>query len=179
MVCWFWILRITDTAMSREKVNPPRIAAIATQCQAARNGIQTIHTYLETQLPFAYVHLIAMLVNLNNIVVCVICGVKLGEFHRTSNTFGILSMALQVLVVPTIYQGLLSISVVIYDPFGPDVLDFPVVAYAKYVADNCYAAFTSQEHVPALDAVPPPDADEGSPRRPHGELPASPSARTP
>ena len=45
------------------------------------------------------------------IEVCVICGVKLGEFHRTSNTFGILSMALQVLVVPTIYQGLLSISV--------------------------------------------------------------------
>ena len=40
-------------------------------------------------------------------------------------------MAVRLVLVPLIYQGLLSISVVIYDPFGPDVLDFPVVAYAK------------------------------------------------
>ena len=47
------------------------------------------------------------------------------------NSFGVLSMAVRLVLVPLIYQGLLSISVVIYDPFGPDVLDFPVVAYAK------------------------------------------------
>ena len=43
--------------------------------------------------------------------VCVLCGVKLAEYHRDQNTFGILSMALRIFVVPTIYQGLLSISV--------------------------------------------------------------------
>ena len=42
----------------------------------------------------------------------------------------------------------------------------------------CFAHMQIRCQVPALDAVPPPDADEGSPRRPHGELPASPSART-
>ena len=35
----------------------------------------------------------------------------------------------QVIVIPFVYDGLLAISYMIHDPFGEDMLDFPITAY--------------------------------------------------
>lgn len=54
------------------------------------------------------------------------------------------------LLVCFIYQGLLAISYVVHDPFGEDLLDFPILAYTQYAADCCDAVIRAQEQVPAL-----------------------------
>merc|ERR1719265_236158 len=71
---WVWILRICGEGFDAAKLPPPRYNAIMAKAMQARDGIQTIHTYLDTQLPFAYVHLITLLVNLQNVVFAIKCG---------------------------------------------------------------------------------------------------------
>ena len=41
--------------------------------------MQTIHTYFDTQLPYAYVHLIAFMVALTNLATAMRCGVVLAN----------------------------------------------------------------------------------------------------
>lgn len=72
---WAWILRLCSMGFKEGDVPPPRMSHIQAQCVHARDGIQTIHTYLQTQLPLAYVHLITFLVNIQNLVVSVKGGV--------------------------------------------------------------------------------------------------------
>merc|ERR1719253_2267816 len=66
MVMWAWIARITNEAMLHCKGPEPysnHLFVMLDICVKARRAIQTIHTYLQTPLPFAYVHLVAFLVD--------------------------------------------------------------------------------------------------------------------
>jgi hypothetical protein len=65
---------------------------------------------------------------------------------------GIMSDIVYLVLVPFSYQGLLSISYIIHDPFGDDMLDFPVMAYTEYVKDTCSALDLAQKSCPALEA---------------------------
>lgn len=151
MVMWAWIMRIAqETFESARGPRPhaPKLMAVFNQCIAARNGIQVIHTYLKTQLPFAYVHLLTLLVNVNNLVVSIKCGIVFivalaKDDHQTMGY-----QFLMLMLVPVLYHGLLSISYVIQDPFGEDVLDFPIAAFVEYVAQCCDAAIVAQENYP-------------------------------
>merc|ERR1719440_833111 len=148
MVMWAWIMRICqETFESARGPRPhaPKLMMVFNQCIAARNGIQVIHTYLQTQLPFAYVHLLTLLVNVNNLVVAIKCGavfiVALAKDDHQTMAYQLLMLVL----VPVLYHGLLSISYVIQDPFGEDMLDFPIAAFVEYVAQCCDAAIVAQE----------------------------------
>merc|ERR1719440_786937 len=153
MVMWAWIMRIcqeTFEAARGPRPHAPKLMLIFNQCLSARNGIQTIHTYLKTQLPFAYVHLLTLLVNVNNLVVSIKCGAVFivalaNDDHQTMGY-----QFLMLMLVPVLYHGLLSISYVIQDPFGEDVLDFPIAAFVEYVAQCCDAAIVAQEVYPGV-----------------------------
>jgi hypothetical protein len=54
MVTWSWIMAVADDAFMKAGAQPAKMTAVLKKCLAARDGIQTIHTYLHTQLPFAY-----------------------------------------------------------------------------------------------------------------------------
>merc|ERR1719329_754447 len=156
MVMWAWIMRLTqETFESARGPRPhaPKLMLIFNQCMSARNGIQCIHAYLKTQLPFAYVHLLTLLVNVNNIVVSVKCGAVFtvalsnGDIQTCGYQF------LMLVLVPVLYHGLLSISYVIQDPFGEDVLDFPIAAFVEYVAQCCDAAIVAQDVYPGVPGL--------------------------
>merc|ERR1712138_126986 len=38
----------------------------------------------------------------------------------------------------------------VHDPFGEDLLDFPIMAYSSYIASACDAVIRGQENCPAL-----------------------------
>jgi len=156
MVMWAWIMRLSqETFESARGPRPhaPKLMMVFNQCIAARNGIQCIHTYLKTQLPFAYVHLLTLLVNVNNIVVSVKCGAVfiVAMANDDPQTMGY--QFLMLMLVPVLYHGLLSISYVIQDPFGEDMLDFPVAAFVEYVAQCCDAAIVAQEVYPGTPGL--------------------------
>lgn len=151
MACWAWIMRVAHVALQQSKAPPPRFAAIQNKCCSARDGIQTIHTYLHTQLPFAYVHLISFLVNTQNLVVAVKTGVVFAEAMRLGEPQRMVQQVLTCVIVCLIYQGLLAISYMVHDPFGEDLLDFPIMAYSSYIASACDAVIRAQENCPALE----------------------------
>lgn len=151
MTMWGWIMRLCQSTFSEAEgpaPHAPKLTQVFQQCISARNGVQTIHTYLQTQLPFAYVHLITLIVECNNIVVGITCGVVFMVAWDKGDTPDCVYQILMFLLVPVLYHGLLSISYVIHDPFGEDMLDFPIAAFVEYVAQCCDAAQVAQETFP-------------------------------
>lgn len=150
VLMWTWVLMLTSRVTEDYNINSGKFRDIALQCTKARNGISTIHTYLRTQLPFAYVHLVTFMVNLNNFFVAIKCGflfalaIKEGQTGRAINQFFF------VCIVPPLYQGLLTISFIIHDPFGEDLLDFPIMAFQEYINEAASSMTTMGCRCPAL-----------------------------
>jgi hypothetical protein len=132
VVMWCWILMLVAKICEDLEIAPGKYRDVAMECISARNGISLIWTYLRTQLPFAYVHLVTFLVNLNNLVVSVKCGMVLSMAIKATAWSQCVNQVLFLFIVPPLYQGLLGISHVIHDPFGEDLLDFPVMAFQEY-----------------------------------------------
>jgi predicted membrane chloride channel (bestrophin family) len=176
---WVWILRVCEKAFAQAKLPPPRYNMVLSKATQVRDGIQTIHTYLDTPLPFAYVHLVCLLVNLQNLVFAAKGGTVAAVAYANNDNQSICVQVLMVLIVCVIYQGLLCISYIVSDPFGDDLLDFPVVAYTEYLSwsfasiDRAVAdcpALTAQKLEHLLGSQPPPD-QEGAEKK--AEPPAS------
>jgi len=147
LAVWAWILRICSDGLQDKG---PRFAVLQAECLQAREGIQTIHTYLYTQLPFAYVHLLTWLVNVQNFVVAVTGGVVFAIALDQGNYVKCAQEVFMIIIVCVIYEGLLDITYVIHDPFGDDLMDFPVQAYTSYVAASVNAVQKAQHACPAI-----------------------------
>jgi len=150
VVLWCWILMLVAKLSDELCIAPGKYRDVAMECVAARNGISLIWTYLRTQLPFAYVHLVTFLVNLNNLVVSVKCGMVLGMAIQAHSWSQCVNQILFLFIVPPLYQGLLGISHVIHDPFGEDLLDFPVMAFQEYTNESAVTVTGAGYKCPAL-----------------------------
>jgi len=151
MIMWCWILRLLQESFVYARGPLPlavHVDCIEEVCESARNGIQTVHTYLQTQLPFAYVHLITVIVNVNTFIVCVKSSVVGSIAYATGSYERFVKELITLLLVTTLYQGLLSISYVIHDPFGEDSLDFPLHTFTEYVARITSDVLKAQESYP-------------------------------
>lgn len=162
MILWAWIMRVSVSAMDHNKSPPPRTSAVMAECVQAREGMATINTYLDTQLPFAYVHLITLLVNVQNIVVSIKAGIIFATAVPGKNYFVMVQQIVTVMLVCFIYQALLQISYMIMDPFGDDVLDFPIKAYQAYLAATVDAMMEAQPECPVV-------AEDGTLHRPRAK----------
>lgn len=147
---WTWIMHISVKAMDIAKTPGPRTVLIEQQCFLARDALGIIHAYVLTKLPFAYVHLITFFVNLHHLVAAIETGYFVTKYLAQDKYFGVCISVGSLVVMIIIYQGLLGISYMILDPFGDDVLDFPVRHYMRFVAANVDALLGAQDHCPAL-----------------------------
>lgn len=150
IMVWSWIAR--TCRMGFEGLPPPNFNIIQQRCIMATQSIQLIDMFLCTQLPFAYVHLLTWLVHVQNVVVALNAGLAISQYWDKDVQKCVMEILLA-LVVCLIYQGLLSISYVIEDPFGDDLMDFPVMAYTSNIASTLHAVQTAQIHCPALDRL--------------------------
>lgn len=129
---WSWIAAVCVQVLEEHAIPSCKQRDILLQCVQARDGISLIWSHLGTQLPFAYVHLVIILVNLSNLVMVTSCGVVLAGDLRTGDYIHAASQVMFIVVIPLLYQGLLAVSYIISNPFGDDLLDFPVMAYQEY-----------------------------------------------
>jgi len=159
MMMWAWIMRICVASLDHNKSPAPIAAKIIKHCCEAREGMAAIEHYLGTQLPFAYVHLITLLVNMQNIIFSILSGVTVAVNLGMQNVAGIIIQIVACFVVVLIYQSLLQITVHVQDPFGDDVLDFPIKSYTTYIATMIDAFFEAQLPCPVV-------AEDGSLKRP-------------
>jgi len=152
MVIWAWIMHVITDAMDHDKTPSASRQAVIHQCTAARDGMANINMYLDTQLPFAYVHLITLLVNVQNILMALKSGLTFARAVPRNDPFVMVQQVLTTAIIVFIYQALLTISYTIMDPFGDDVLDFPVRAYKAYVASIVDAMMGAGRGCPAVSS---------------------------
>jgi len=152
MVIWAWIMHIVSDAMDHDKTPAPSRQAVIGQCLAARDGMANINMYLDTQLPFAYVHLITLLVNVQNILMSIKSGLKFATAVGQGDPFIMIQEMMTTAIIVFIYQALLTIAYTIMDPFGDDVLDFPIRAYEAYVASIVDAMMGAGRGCPAVSS---------------------------
>jgi len=159
MMMWAWIMRICLGSLDHNKSPPPVAAQVIKHCLNAREGMSTINAHLDTQLPFAYVHLITLLVNVQNLVFAILSGITIAKAYANGNKTVILQQVVSCVLVTFIYQALLQITYVVLDPFGDDVLDFPIKAYTTFIATMVDAIFEAQQPCPVV-------AEDGTLKRP-------------
>lgn len=153
MVCWGWVVRVCQESLQEANGPMPysvQYARICELCGEARDSIDNISMFLQTQLPFVYVHLITLLVDVNNVLFILKCGVISAVAFMSEDYQRLSAEILTCTCVPILYRGLLSISYVIHDPFGEEILDFPVGGYAAYVADCVSDVIKAQERFPGV-----------------------------
>jgi len=149
-VMWAWILLLAAKTMEEHAVAPSKQRDVTIEVVKARDAIEKITTYMQTQLPFAYVHLVTLLVNLNNVIMALKCGVVMSDQINEKNYMYAGAQVVFLFTCPLLYQGLLSVSNVIHDPFGEDLLDFPVMAYQEYANEASVAITAFTFMCPAL-----------------------------
>lgn len=150
MILWVWIMRISMSAMYHQKSPNPRIGAVLTECTRATDGINTINEYMDTQLPFAYVHLITFLVNVQNIMLAINAGLRFATALPELRYLIMISQFAMVCAVCFLYQALLQITYIVMDPFGDGALDFPVQAYSTYLASTIHALLEAHPQCPVV-----------------------------
>jgi predicted membrane chloride channel (bestrophin family) len=146
---WSWILRLCQFAWI--DLPPPIFNPIQVLCTQAKSSIDNIYTYQRTQMPFAYTHLVACLTHAQNVFVAIQAGLRI-SLDIASTEAWVREIAMAVIAC-LIYQGLLALTYIIEDPFGDDLLDFPVKSYTAYVMASVNAVQKAQWHSPALQKL--------------------------
>jgi len=116
----------------------------------AREGMALINAHFDTQLPFAYVHLICLLVNLQNVVFAVVSGMHCAISYSKNDIPAIIQQVGACLLIGVVYQGIFGLTYVILDPFGDDALDFPLPALRAYHASLVDAILRAQQPCPVV-----------------------------
>lgn len=162
---WVWIAGVFQQLTSRGKLSSRMLVALYSICAHARSCVgrgRGVFAYLDTQLPFSYVHLIAIIVHLSNLLLAVKCGTlaavaswnlvrpetKRDPVSDMENAQVLLLQVFFVIVVPFFYLAFLEVGASVSDPFGEKFEDFPRAAYRTWVRNECEAFLSAGESPP-------------------------------
>jgi len=139
---WAWISALSTEAMDMCKVDPPVMNILFVELNDALVGLNSIREHINTQLPFPYVHMITFCVYTYIYYFACVSGMRCClAFRQMRYTEFAIEFAL-IFTVPIMYHGLLQICNYLSDPFGGDIIDFPMMAYQMRV---CTATQTMKE----------------------------------
>lgn len=158
-VVWVWIAGIFQGLAQQGKISSRLLVQIYGICSSARMSINGVFTYVDTQLPYAYVHLLGVIVHLNNILVAAKCGIVsaiainqlMRPEHETpiSDAENVQVLCLQILTLvamPIVYHALLIEAASLSDPFGDQ--GFPGTAYRCFMRAECKGFQQAGEDLP-------------------------------
>merc|ERR1712113_1326925 len=143
-------MKICLNALDHNRSIAPLSNHVMNECIKAREGMALINSHLDTQLPFAYVHLICFLVNLQNVVYAIVSGMQCSVSYAKGDSRSIIMQVISCMLIGIIYQAIFGITYVILDPFGDDVLDFPQPAFKAYNATLVDAVLKAQQPCPVV-----------------------------
>merc|ERR1719329_267310 len=103
---------------------PPVLVKMLSYCMDARQGVENISMVLAAPLPFPYVHLVCLLVHLSALFQCLQSGLALAA-EPVLGVQRIVFELVLLLAMNSLYCGLLCLAVVLWNPFGDDIVDLP------------------------------------------------------
>lgn len=162
---WVWIAGIFQRLAERGKLSSRFLVVAYNICSRARASVgrgRGAFTYLDTQLPFPYVHLLSVLVHLNNLAIAGKCGIlsavaiwNLRASESKSKGKGciadsehiqvLLLQVVFVLLAPALCHAVLAEVAGLGDPFGDRFQDFPRRAYHIWMRSECEALLAAGE----------------------------------
>lgn len=144
LLVWKWITHELSELANNGKLPPkmsPAFVHILEDCKNAREAIGMLESVIFLQMPYIYVHLLAMLIQLFCVLNSITCGLGMGihaarlvhHLHRpgseeswVNNIEKIGAFVLLLGVGPLIYQTSLSVSLELSLPFGRTSADLPM-----------------------------------------------------
>jgi uncharacterized Tic20 family protein len=133
---WVWLASVITQLHSASPsltCGAPHYCALLSAIELGRGGIADIQTYLETPIPFGYVHLLCCLVKLHNIILTflmVFAAVKLsGHSGQQVDKVGMARTAFRAFFMPFLYNALLILNSAVSNPFDHDFQDFHAAYY--------------------------------------------------
>lgn len=159
---WVWAMTklrdLSDKGTIPAKATPS-FTALLGQCHTAQTSINSIIQSIMLQVPYQYMHMLAFLIQLFNVLNTVRCGIDLASDIlklRQNPAMTPTAMQVQNLLVhfsimmlgPLIYQAFLTVSLDISIPFGDGSTDIPIRfllhRFAQELADMDSFLFPSQ-----------------------------------
>jgi len=154
MTIWTWIgemMSLVKKEAGGASISPPMHVRLLVLCQESMAQVENLKTNLVVQIPFAYAHLLAFLVHLNNTLLGISCGLSIGSAvseaisrreaaehggwntHLIKEFYGALQVVgiqlLVVLVEPMLYQAFLHISHSLAYPYGDEANHLPMETF--------------------------------------------------
>lgn len=161
---WVWIAGLFQHLSERRLLSSRLLIALYEICSRARAAVgrgRGAFAYLDTQLPFSYLHLLSVLVHINNLALAAKCGVLMAvgirnllrsEKHEpvsdAENLQVILLQVVFVTCVPAWYHAMLEAAAGLGDPFQDRFHDFPRRACHIWMREECEAFHTAGENLP-------------------------------
>lgn len=161
---WVWIAGIFQRLAERGKLSSRLLVSVYGICTRARASVgrgRGAFAYLDSQLPYPYVHLLAVFVHLNNLAIAAKCGVVAAiaiRNLRRAEAQGAVSRAenLQVLVLqvlfaigaPALFHAFLQEAAGLSDPFADRFQDFPRQACHIWMRSECEALHAAGARLP-------------------------------
>jgi len=135
---WGWIISYLEHCMHSQAGDPnedplipdDRLEQLTDICREGRNASSLVSLHLECQLPLPYVHLIALVVNLYQVVLALVSGMVCVAAYETTDPskYGMQVLIIQIIqfvLYCIIYQGILETADKMTNPLGLDDIDFP------------------------------------------------------
>jgi len=143
---WAWSFQIVNNLIKAGLIpNVPLQCTIIGIVNKGRASVALIRNLLDCPVPMPYVHLLGVLVKLSNICSAFTYGVMWG-LHGRDTKHGVpfaLDLAFTVgraVLVPMMFNAILTINADLSDPFSADLNDFPVRKYQLTMESDseCY-----------------------------------------
>lgn len=149
-VVWAWVAGMFSNAHRQGRICNVVLRLFYTKCMDARGGIGATFAYLDTQLPFMYVHLLACLVHAANLIAAMDAGTSAAHYVMDSTDVGGQApkptiRLLQVVLQTFFYNAVLEIGQIFSDPLGTDFEDFPRHAWHCFMRNECEAFLKAGE----------------------------------
>mmetsp|Transcript_92538 Transcript_92538/g.160790 ORF Transcript_92538/g.160790 Transcript_92538/m.160790 type:complete len:467 (-) Transcript_92538:54-1454(-) len=161
---WVWIAGLFQHLTERGRLSSRLLVALYDICARARASVgrgRGAFAYLDTQLPFSYLHLLSVLVHINNLILAAKCGAlaavgirnllrseKKEPVSDAENIQVVLLQVVFVTCVPAWYHAMLEAAAGLGDPFGDRFQDFPRRACHIWMRDECEAFHAAGEQLP-------------------------------
>merc|ERR1719265_1596829 len=142
MVPWVWLSQDVLDLMRTYRIALPKLCFQS--CEMGRASFSKIASTITTPLPFAYIHIISLVVFFNNVAAAFRCGFVV--FNNVKNWQGLavpFAEVLFLIIPPLLYQGMLHIGEILENPFEDEILNFPLGVYHTTLSRNCISIYVA------------------------------------
>lgn len=148
--CWVWILDLWADLLKQQAVSETVHQSVLQYCVEGRRAVSTTFTYISCQVPYGWVHLITVMVNITVIVLVMKCSIVSAKtFSKMAHSptpctvrqegiqcnssfkseIELVCQFLELIMVPLIFIGFLEFTNEMCNPFGTGDQDFPRLQY--------------------------------------------------